>query len=145
MIKFLILLFSMSSVLSQIIQMEPSKGILFPAGIAQSVRITRSSYSPSTPPAPYSGVSTYPHSRPAPAPTHSNEPSSIPAPPCPRNYLFSCQPSLTPAPCSSPAPSPSYTVPAPAPASSSYATPQDAYSHIIPQYSFAGPVAKELF
>ncbi|XP_013104624.1 vitelline membrane protein Vm26Ab-like [Stomoxys calcitrans] len=27
-------------------------------------------------------------------------PLTIPAPPCPKNYLFSCQPSLTPAPCS---------------------------------------------
>lgn len=26
-------------------------------------------------------------------------PLTIPAPPCPKNYLFSCQPSLTPAPC----------------------------------------------
>lgn len=29
--------------------------------------------------------------------------ASIPAPPCPKNYLFSCQPSLQPAPCSQPA------------------------------------------
>ncbi|EDW03026.1 vitelline membrane protein Vm26Aa [Drosophila grimshawi] len=28
--------------------------------------------------------------------------SSIPAPPCPKNYLFSCQPNLAPVPCSSP-------------------------------------------
>ncbi|XP_017115179.1 vitelline membrane protein Vm26Aa [Drosophila elegans] len=31
--------------------------------------------------------------------------SSIPAPPCPKNYLFSCQPNLAPVPCSAPAPS----------------------------------------
>ncbi|KAH8413948.1 hypothetical protein KR009_002033 [Drosophila setifemur] len=29
--------------------------------------------------------------------------SSIPAPPCPKNYLFSCQPNLAPVPCSAPA------------------------------------------
>ncbi|KAH8273921.1 hypothetical protein KR044_003409 [Drosophila immigrans] len=29
----------------------------------------------------------------------------VPAPPCPKNYLFSCQPNLTPVPCSAPAPS----------------------------------------
>lgn len=28
---------------------------------------------------------------------------SIPAPPCPKNYLFSCQPNLAPAPCAPPA------------------------------------------
>ncbi|XP_043647421.1 vitelline membrane protein Vm26Aa [Drosophila teissieri] len=31
--------------------------------------------------------------------------SSIQAPPCPKNYLFSCQPNLAPVPCSAPAPS----------------------------------------
>ncbi|KAH8404819.1 hypothetical protein KR222_004537 [Zaprionus bogoriensis] len=30
-------------------------------------------------------------------------PISIPAPPCPKNYLFSCQPNLAPVPCSAPA------------------------------------------
>ncbi|XP_034472275.1 vitelline membrane protein Vm34Ca [Drosophila innubila] len=30
-------------------------------------------------------------------------PVAIPAPPCPKNYLFSCQPNLTPVPCSAPA------------------------------------------
>lgn len=30
-------------------------------------------------------------------------PVSIPAPPCPKNYLFSCAPNLSPAPCSPPA------------------------------------------
>ncbi|KAH8404788.1 hypothetical protein KR222_003459 [Zaprionus bogoriensis] len=29
--------------------------------------------------------------------------SSVPAPPCPKNYLFSCQPNLAPVPCSAPA------------------------------------------
>ncbi|XP_059221983.1 vitelline membrane protein Vm32E-like [Stomoxys calcitrans] len=27
----------------------------------------------------------------------------IPAPPCPKNYMFSCQPNLSPAPCAQPA------------------------------------------
>ncbi|KAH8352124.1 hypothetical protein KR084_002131 [Drosophila pseudotakahashii] len=39
----------------------------------------------------------------APAPSYA--PASIPAPPCPKNYLFSCQPNLAPVPCSAPAPS----------------------------------------
>ncbi|SPP79488.1 vitelline membrane protein Vm32E [Drosophila guanche] len=30
--------------------------------------------------------------------------SSVPAPPCPKNYLFSCQPNLVPAPCAQQAP-----------------------------------------
>nr|AVQ54903.1 vitelline membrane protein Vm26Ab [Bactrocera dorsalis] len=145
MITLLIILFSMSCVMTQIIQMEPSQGILIPAEIAQSVRITRSSQSPSTPPTEYSSVSTYPYSKLALATTHSYKPSSIPTLPCPRNYLFSCQASLIPTQCSSPVPSPSYTVPAKASTSSSYVTPQGAYSHIIPQYSFAVPVVKELF
>ncbi|XP_017486654.1 PREDICTED: vitelline membrane protein Vm26Aa-like [Rhagoletis zephyria] len=46
---------------------------------------------------------------------------SIPAPPCPKNYLFSCQPNLAPVACSAPAPAPAsygsagaYTAPVPA-------------------------------
>lgn len=40
------------------------------------------------------------------APSYSAPaPVSIPAPPCPKNYLFSCQPNLAPVPCSAPAPS----------------------------------------
>ncbi|XP_075152196.1 uncharacterized protein LOC142226196 [Haematobia irritans] len=35
----------------------------------------------------------------APAAPVYSAPVSVPAPPCPKNYLFSCQPSLTPAPC----------------------------------------------
>ncbi|XP_075152195.1 uncharacterized protein LOC142226195 [Haematobia irritans] len=54
------------------------------------------SYSaPAAPPA-YSAPVAVPAYAPAPAPM------TIPAPPCPKNYLFSCQPTLTPAPCSSP-------------------------------------------
>uniref|UniRef100_A0A0K8UFC2 Vitelline membrane protein Vm26Aa n=1 Tax=Bactrocera latifrons TaxID=174628 RepID=A0A0K8UFC2_BACLA len=34
--------------------------------------------------------------------------ASIPAPPCPKNYLFSCQPNLAPVACSAPAAAPSY-------------------------------------
>ncbi|XP_011180231.1 vitelline membrane protein Vm26Aa [Zeugodacus cucurbitae] len=33
---------------------------------------------------------------------------SIPAPPCPKNYLFSCQPNLAPVACAAPAAAPSY-------------------------------------
>lgn len=39
------------------------------------------------------------------APSYAAAPVSIPAPPCPKNYLFSCQPNLAPVPCSAPAPS----------------------------------------
>ncbi|KAH8304785.1 vitelline membrane protein Vm34Ca [Drosophila kikkawai] len=41
----------------------------------------------------------------APATYSAPAPVSIPAPPCPKNYLFSCQPNLAPVPCSAPAPS----------------------------------------
>ncbi|EDW28248.1 GL19046 [Drosophila persimilis] len=44
----------------------------------------------------------------------------IPSPPCPKNYLFSCQPSLQPVPCSAPAPS--------------YGS-AGAYSQYVPQYA----------
>ncbi|XP_028900460.2 vitelline membrane protein Vm26Ab [Zeugodacus cucurbitae] len=145
MIKFMFLIFTLSPIIAQIIQLEPSQGILIPAPLAQSVRISRSSYSPPSPPAAYGGGSASSYTKPAPAPVQSYKPSSIPAPPCPRNYLFSCQPSLAPAPCAAPVPSPSYSAPAPAAPSASYGSPQGAYSHIIPQYSFAVPVVKELF
>ncbi|EDW76346.1 uncharacterized protein Dwil_GK15410 [Drosophila willistoni] len=46
--------------------------------------------------------------------------SSIPAPPCPKNYLFSCQPNLAPVPCSAPAPS--------------YGSPAGAYSSPVASY-----------
>ncbi|XP_061394249.1 vitelline membrane protein Vm26Ab-like [Musca vetustissima] len=48
---------------------------------------------PAPPPAPVAA----PVSAPAPAPVPA--PVTIPAPPCPKNYIFSCQPQLRPAPC----------------------------------------------
>lgn len=59
------------------------------------------------------------------APAYS--PAPVPSPPCPKNYLFSCQPSLQPVPCSAPAPS--------------YGS-SGAYSHYAPQY--AVPIVREL-
>ncbi|XP_017842933.2 vitelline membrane protein Vm26Aa [Drosophila busckii] len=48
---------------------------------------------------------------------------SVPAPPCPKNYLFSCQPNLAPVPCAAPAASygsaGAYSAPVP-----TYAVPQ---------------------
>ncbi|XP_043660674.1 vitelline membrane protein Vm26Ab [Drosophila teissieri] len=70
----------------------------------------------------------------APAPAYSapaapaySAPASIPSPPCPKNYLFSCQPSLQPVPCSAPA--------------QSYGS-AGAYSQYVPQY--AVPFVREL-
>ncbi|KAH8292845.1 hypothetical protein KR054_012377 [Drosophila jambulina] len=56
-------------------------------------------------PAAYSAPAPAAYSAPAPAPYSAPAPASIPAPPCPKNYLFSCQPNLAPVPCSAPAPS----------------------------------------
>ncbi|KAM7351927.1 vitelline membrane 26Aa isoform 2-T2 [Cochliomyia hominivorax] len=67
--------------------------------------------------------------------------SSIPAPPCPKNYLFSCQPNLAPVPCSAPAaafgsagaysaPVPTYL--APLGGGNNYGLPQG-YSGFVPQ------------
>ncbi|KAH8236163.1 hypothetical protein KR032_000238, partial [Drosophila birchii] len=63
----------------------------------------------------------------APAAPAYSAPASIPSPPCPKNYLFSCQPSLQPVPCSAPAPS--------------YGS-AGAYSQYVPQY--AVPFVREL-
>lgn len=52
---------------------------------------------------------------------------AVPSPPCPKNYLFSCQPSLQPVPCSAPA--------------QSYGS-SGAYSQYVPQY--AVPIVREL-
>nr|XP_016935818.1 vitelline membrane protein Vm26Ab [Drosophila suzukii] len=60
------------------------------------------------------------------APTYS-APATIPSPPCPKNYLFSCQPSLQPVPCNSPSPS--------------YGS-AGAYSQYVPHY--AVPFVREL-
>nr|Q29M30.2 RecName: Full=Vitelline membrane protein Vm32E; Flags: Precursor [Drosophila pseudoobscura pseudoobscura] len=43
--------------------------------------------------------SSYAAPAPAPAAAPASSYSSVPAPPCPKNYLFSCQPNLVPAPC----------------------------------------------
>ncbi|KAH8292846.1 hypothetical protein KR054_012376 [Drosophila jambulina] len=56
-------------------------------------------------PAAYSAPAPAAYSAPAPASYSAPAPVSIPAPPCPKNYLFSCQPNLAPVPCSAPAPS----------------------------------------
>ncbi|BFF93477.1 vitelline membrane protein Vm26Ab [Drosophila madeirensis] len=73
----------------------------------------------SAPAAPsYSAPAAPSYSAPA-APSYS-APAGIPSPPCPKNYLFSCQPSLQPVPCSAPAPS--------------YGS-SGAYSQYVPQYA----------
>ncbi|XP_036328504.1 vitelline membrane protein Vm26Aa-like [Rhagoletis pomonella] len=54
---------------------------------------------------------------------------SIPAPPCPKNYLFSCQPNLAPVACAAPAPAPA-----------SYGS-AGAYSAPIPAYVAPLPAA----
>lgn len=65
--------------------------------------------------------------------------ASIPAPPCPKNYLFSCQPNLAPVPCSAPAAAygggGAYSAPVPtyvAPLGNNYGLPQG-YSGFVPQ------------
>ncbi|XP_034472464.1 vitelline membrane protein Vm26Aa-like [Drosophila innubila] len=69
--------------------------------------------------------------------------SSVPAPPCPKNYLFSCQPNLAPVPCSAPAPSygsaGAYSSPVAAYAAPNYGVPQQQqlYGAYMPQaYGF---------
>ncbi|TDG47228.1 hypothetical protein AWZ03_006359 [Drosophila navojoa] len=55
--------------------------------------------------------------------------ASVPAPPCPRNYLFSCQPNLAPVPCS--APSQGYG------SAGAYSSPVASYldpNYAVPQY-----------
>jgi len=52
--------------------------------------------------------------------------SGVPSPPCPKNYLFSCQPNLVPVPCSTP--------PAAAPAAS-YGS-SGAYSEHVSNYAY---------
>lgn len=68
--------------------------------------------------------------------------ASIPAPPCPKNYLFSCQPNLAPVPCAAPAPSGGYgssgAYSAPvgtyvAPLGNNYGLPQG-YNGLAPQF-----------
>ncbi|TMW51179.1 hypothetical protein DOY81_003746 [Sarcophaga bullata] len=54
-------------------------------------------------------------------------PEPIPAPPCPKNYLFSCQPSLQPAPCSQ-------AVPANFGGAGAYSQNYPVYALQVPQY-----------
>lgn len=65
--------------------------------------------------------------------------ASIPAPPCPKNYLFSCQPNLAPVPCAAPAASygssGAYSAPVPtyvSPLGNNYGIPQT-YGNFAPQ------------
>ncbi|KAH8342738.1 hypothetical protein KR084_004704 [Drosophila pseudotakahashii] len=146
---------ALSAVSSETIQLQPTQGILIPAPLAENIRVSRAAYGGygapaapaaasyaaapaaptySTPAAPsYSAPAAPSYSAPA-APSYSapaapaySAPSSIPSPPCPKNYLFSCQPSLQPVPCSAPAPS--------------YGS-AGAYSQYVPQY--AVPFVREL-
>ncbi|XP_016993443.1 vitelline membrane protein Vm26Ab [Drosophila takahashii] len=109
----------------------PASYAAAPAAPSYSAPATPSYSAPAAPsyPAPaapsYSAPAAPSYSAPA-APAYS-APSSIPSPQCPKNYLFSCQPSLQPVPCSAPAPS--------------YGS-AGAYSQYVPQY--AVPFVREL-
>ncbi|XP_004531358.1 vitelline membrane protein Vm26Aa [Ceratitis capitata] len=59
--------------------------------------------------------------------------ASIPAPPCPKNYLFSCQPNLAPVPCAAPAAAPAYG------SAGAYSAPIPTY--VAPLHAAYGPVA----
>ncbi|KAH8413944.1 hypothetical protein KR009_000643 [Drosophila setifemur] len=128
-----------SAVVGETIQLQPTQGILIPAPLAENIRVSRAAYggygapaasSYSAPAAPSYSAQTPPaapaYSVPA-APAYSapatsaySPPASISSPPCPKNYLFSCQPSLEPVPCSIPAPS--------------YGS-AGSYSQYVPQYA----------
>ncbi|KAH8319033.1 hypothetical protein KR067_004995 [Drosophila pandora] len=97
-----------------------------PAAPAYSAPAAAPAYSAPAAPA-YSAPAAPAYSAPAPAAPAYSAPASIPSPPCPKNYLFSCQPSLQPVPCSAPAPS--------------YGS-AGAYSQYVPQY--AVPYVREL-
>ncbi|EDW76348.1 uncharacterized protein Dwil_GK14709 [Drosophila willistoni] len=142
-----------AAVAGEAFQLQPTQGILIPAPLAENIRVSRAAYgggysapaaasSYSAPAAPsysapaaapaYSAPAAPAYSAPA-APSYSapaapsySAPASVPAPPCPKNYLFSCQPSLQPVPCSAPAPS--------------YGS-AGAYSQYVPQYA---PLVREL-
>ncbi|XP_016978505.1 vitelline membrane protein Vm26Ab [Drosophila rhopaloa] len=142
---------ALSVVSSETIQLQPTQGILIPAPLAENIRVSRAAYggygaapaaaSYAAPaaysaPAPAAPAPAYSASAPAAAPAYAapapaapaySAPASIPSPPCPKNYLFSCQPSLQPVPCSAPAPS--------------YGS-AGAYSQYVPQY--AVPFVREL-
>jgi len=147
---------ALSAVSAETIQLQPTQGILIPAPLAENIRVSRGAYggygapaasapassSYSAPAAQsYSAPAVQSYSAPAAqsysapagpsysapaAPTYS-APATIPSPPCPKNYLFSCQPSLQPVPCNSPSPS--------------YGS-AGAYSQYVPHY--AVPFVREL-
>ncbi|XP_037731187.1 vitelline membrane protein Vm26Ab-like [Drosophila subpulchrella] len=124
---------ALSAVSSETIQLQPTQGILIPAPLAENIRVSRSTYGgygvqAASAPASfsYSDPAVQPYSAPAgpsysapAAPTYS-APSPIQSPPCPKNYLFSCQPSLQPVPCNAPSPSYGST---------------GAYSQYVPHYA----------
>ena len=108
------------------------------------------SYAAAAPAPSYGGSSSYSAPAAAPAASYGHASSyggasasyggsySIPSPPCPKNYMFSCQPSLTPVPCAASAgygsaayaAAPAAYAAAPA-APASYGS-AGAYSHYVP-------------
>ncbi|XP_016953648.1 vitelline membrane protein Vm26Ab [Drosophila biarmipes] len=138
---------ALSAVSSETIQLQPTQGILIPAPLAENIRVSRAAYGGygapaasapsapaySSPPSSYSAQAAQSYSAPA-APSNSAPsaptylaPLPIQSPTCPKNYLFSCQPSLQPVPCSA--------------TSSSYGS-AGAYSQYVPHY--AVPFVREL-
>ncbi|XP_023175019.2 vitelline membrane protein Vm26Ab [Drosophila hydei] len=112
----------------------PAASYSAPAAPSYAAAAAPSYAAPAAPAAPaYSAPAAPAYAAPAPAPAPApaapaySAPASIPSPPCPKNYLFSCQPSLQPVPCSAPAPS--------------YGS-AGAYSQYVPQY--AVPFVREL-
>ncbi|KAH8298125.1 hypothetical protein KR018_007104 [Drosophila ironensis] len=147
-IASIVIVAALAVVSGETIQLQPTQGILIPAPLAENIRVSRAAYggysAPAAAPAysapapapaapAYSAPAAPAYSAPA-APAYSapaapaySAPASIPSPPCPKNYLFSCQPSLQPVPCSAAAPS--------------YGS-AGAYSQYVPQY--AVPYVREL-
>ncbi|XP_064553644.1 vitelline membrane protein Vm26Ab [Drosophila montana] len=100
-----------------------------PAAPAYSAPAAHAYSAPAAPAAPaYAAPAAPAYAAPAPAaPAAYSAPAAVPSPPCPKNYLFSCQPSLQPVPCSAPAPT--------------YGS-AGAYSQYVPQYTV--PFVREL-